>query len=155
MFGGEHGSGSSSRDAIEGHHTGSKAVPLTLRGFSLDVLDSVKQGGNADQSVEAAVRRYLADGTLRPPGWRCLPLPDVSHEGGDAPALEVNLGGAMFEELSAEATAQEVSLDALVSHAVMYAWAAQRTLAPGPAPLAPSARRRATDHARSDHRSRT
>lgn len=128
---------------------------MTLRGFSLDVLDSFGPNRNPDQSVETAVRRYLADRTAQPPGWRCLPLPDDSSATGLAPALEVNLSAATFEEVSAEAAAQGVSLDALVSHALMYAWEAQRTLAPGRAPLSPSARRRSASPTRSDHRSRT
>src|SRR5262249_47366057 len=116
---------------------------------------SVGSGRNPDQSVETAARRYLADATLHPPGWRCLPLPDDSPADADVPAVEVSLREGTFEELSAEAEAQGVPLNALVGHAVMYAGAAQRTPTPGRAAPAPSARRRSTSHARSDHRSRT
>lgn len=127
---------------------------MTLHGFAIDVLDS--QGSpRRDLSVEAAAQRYLDDRNLHPPGWRCLPLPENPRAVGDRPVLEVNLSESTFEQLTAEAASQGVSLDALVSHALMYAWASERTPVPSPAPSAGSARRRSTGPARSDNRSRT
>jgi hypothetical protein len=126
-------------------------MAVTLRGFSLDVLVQLSPSeSDPKETVKAAVRRYLEDRTLRPPGWTCLPLPEESPD--DEQSVEIELDEALLKELVAEAVAQKVSLDALVSHAVMYASAAPRaeTQAQGG-----TARRRATGRARSDSRSRT
>lgn len=130
------------------------AMPVTLRGFSLDVLAQLSPSGrDPDEKVKAAVRRYLDDRILRPPGWQCLPLPEEDPAEKGKPALAVDLGEAMLEEVMVEATAQEVAPDALVSHAVMYASAA--TPAAATQPRGGTARRRSTGRARSDRGSRT
>jgi hypothetical protein len=128
------------------------AVFVTLRGFSLDVLAALSgSGSDPDETVKAAVGRYLADRALRPPGWQCLPLPEGPAEEGES-VLEVDLGKAMGRALEVEAAAQQVSLDALVTYAVMYASAAGR----GPTqPQDGTTRRRSTGNARGDRRSRT
>jgi hypothetical protein len=127
------------------------AMAVTLRGFSLDVLAQLSLSGSDphDETVKAAVRRYLDDRALHPPGWQCLRLPeeDPAEEG-----IPVDLGEAMLGEVVAEAAAQGVALDALVSHAVMYAAAASRSVTQPPQS---GTRRRSTRLARSDRRSRT
>lgn len=123
---------------------------VTIRGFSLDVVAQLSPSGvDPDETVKAAVRRYLDDRALRPPGWHCLPLPEEDPAG---ESIEIDLGEVMLEEAVVEAAAQEVSVDALVSHAVMYASAASREATQ---PKSGTARRRSTGPARSDSRSRT
>jgi hypothetical protein len=128
------------------------ARSVTLRGFSLDVIAALSVSGpDPDEAVRAAVGRYLADRALSPPGWRSLPLPEGPLEE-DESVLVVDLGEAMVGELEVEAATQEVSLDVLVTHAVMYASAAGR----GPTqPQDGATRRRPTANARGERRSRT
>jgi hypothetical protein len=126
-------------------------MAVTLRGFSLDVLAQLSPSGSDPvETVRAAVRRYLEDRTTRPPGWLCLSLPEVGFAEGES--IEVDLDEATLRELVIEATAQEVALDALVSHAVMYASAAPREASPS---QGGTVRRRSPGRARSDSRSRT
>jgi hypothetical protein len=110
-----------------------KTVTVTLNGFSLSVLDAAAPAGgwSPEQTVELALRHYLADRKLRPPGWACLPLP----EGADDPnaperSIEVELDDPTMQTIAREAEAQAVSIETLVTHAVMYLWAAEH---PSPA----------------------
>jgi hypothetical protein len=130
-------------------------VNLIFRGFSIDVLARLSApGSDPDDTVSAAVRTYLDDRTLRPPGWKCLPLPDGPPIEDGETALEVDLGEALAEEAGAEAAAQGVTLEALVSHAVMYTFAsvADRGQAQ---PQDDGARRRSPSAPRSERRSTT
>jgi hypothetical protein len=149
---GDHRAPSSAETADERGKSGTP-MRVAFRGFSFDVLAQLSSsGGDLEETVKAAVRRYLADRALCPPGWQCLPLPDEDPARERKTALTVDLDKPMFEELMAEAAAQEVALDALACHAVMYAWAATR----GPAQTQDgAARRRSAGSARSDRRSRT
>lgn len=98
-----------------------------LGGFALDVLDAAasSRGWSPEQTVEHAIRAYLDDRELRPPGWACLPLPERDSNQVEA-TVEVGLPGGSGEEISAEAEAQGVALAELVAHALMYFWAAER-----------------------------
>jgi hypothetical protein len=134
---------------------GGGAMNLIFRGFSLDVLARMSEsGGDPDEAAGAAVRTYLDDRTLRPPGWKCLPLPDGPPIEDGETALEVDLGEALTEEAGAEAAAQGVPLEALVTHAVMYAFVASADREPAQ-PKDGGARRRSTSSPRSERRSRT
>jgi hypothetical protein len=100
-----------------------------LGGFALDVLDAAasSKGWSAEETVEHAIRAYLDDRQLRPPGWACLPLPergDADQAGGST--VEVELPDDSAEDISAEAGAQGVALAEVVAHALMYFWAAER-----------------------------
>jgi hypothetical protein len=101
---------------------------VKLSGFALDVLDSMAPTPQwpAEETVERAIDGYLADRTLRPPGWACLPLPEEPRGDSAKPALEVPLTAAQGDGVAAEAAAQGVSPEALVIHAVMYLWAAEK-----------------------------
>lgn len=96
-----------------------------LGGFALDVLDAAacSKGWSPEQTVERAIRAYLDDRELRPPGWACLPLPE--GDSGD-PTVRVGLPGDGGEDIVAEAEAQGVALGEVVAHALMYFWAAER-----------------------------
>jgi hypothetical protein len=105
------------------------AAAVTLTGFSLDVLDAVAPGGdwNPEGTVERAVRRYLDDRALRPPGWACLPLPEPGdRDDAGRPAIDVAIDDSTLSAISKEALTQKVSLEAIVTHAVMYLWASER-----------------------------
>lgn len=126
---------------------GSSASAVTLSGFSLEVLDEAAPAGDWSprQTVELALRRYLADRKLRPPGWTCLPLPEAdSDRSGGRSSVEVELDSPTMQAIADEAEAQAVSIEALVTHAVMYLWAAER---PSPA----ESRQEEDPETRSDH----
>lgn len=113
---------------------------MKLGGFALDVLDAAAsaKGWSPEQTVERAIRAYLDDRELRPPGWACLPLPerDADQVGGptkvEVGLLEVGLPDGSGEDISAEAEAQGVTLAEVVAHALMYFWAAERPPAAAP-----------------------
>jgi hypothetical protein len=105
---------------------GSGNRSLRLEGFSLEVLDAMESDGPAE-ALEAAVHRYLADRTLRPPGWQCLKLPEAGlRSGSETEVLEIALGEETVDALDAEAAVQGVSRPALAAHALMYVWSAQQ-----------------------------
>jgi hypothetical protein len=99
-----------------------------LSGFALDVLEAAtsSKGWSPEQTVERAIRAYLRDRDLRPPGWACLPLPERDSDQDERPAVEVGLSDGSGEDISAEAEAQGVALAEVVAHALMYFWAAER-----------------------------
>lgn len=105
-----------------------------LGGFALDVLDAAasSKGWSPEQTVERAIRAYLDDRELRPPGWACLPLPERDSNRVGGPAVEVGLPDGSGEDISAEAEAQGVALAEVVAHALMYFWAAERPPAATP-----------------------
>lgn len=101
---------------------------MKLGGFALDVLDAAAsaKGWSPEQTVERAIRAYLDDRELRPPGWACLPLPERGADQIGGPTVEVGLPDGSGEDISAEAEAQGVALTEVVAHALMYFWAAER-----------------------------
>lgn len=146
----------SSAEKAPRHPLGATKGTVTLRGFTIDVLDSLvpRPDWRPDDIVEKAVGHYLGERTLEPPGWACLPLPeDAADAGQEERTRTIELDDGTIAELRAEAVAQGVSLEALVAHAVMYLWAAQHPRE-AVAPTA-SARRRRAGSARRDDRSRT
>lgn len=104
------------------------AAAVTLTGFSLDVLDAVAPGGDwsPEETVERAARRYLDARALRPPGWACLPLPERDGDRTGRPAIEIAIDDSTLRAISEEAESQKVSLEVIVTHAVMYLWASER-----------------------------
>ncbi len=97
---------------------------IKLEGFAVDVLAALTaDSGSRREVVERAVRHYLGDARLRPPGWAMPPgLGSAAGEGMVTVALET----ATFEAIAAEAEAQGVGVGALTGHAVMYLWTAER-----------------------------
>jgi hypothetical protein len=110
------------------------ASGITLSGFSLDVLKAAApiEEWSVEETVERAVREYLQARSLRPPGWACLPLPEGDRDRAGASAIEIVVDDSILSAISNEAEAQGVSLEAVVTHAVMYLWASERT------PVAPT-----------------
>ncbi|HEX4463842.1 MAG TPA: hypothetical protein VH042_04290 [Solirubrobacterales bacterium] len=98
-----------------------------LGGFALDVLDAAtsSKGWSPEQTVERAIRAYLDDRELRPPGWACLPLPERESNRVGGPTVEVGLPDGSREDIAAEAEAQGVALAEVVAHVLMYFWAAE------------------------------
>lgn len=106
-------------------------------GFTVDVLDAlVDDADGGDAVAERAVRHYLEDSRLRPPGWSS-PKELESEVVGER-SREVHLEAASLEAIAAEATAQGVQVETLVGHAVMYLWAAERRPDSPPAVDAPA-----------------
>jgi hypothetical protein len=99
-----------------------------LGGFALDVLDAAasSKGWSSEQAVERAIRAYLDDRELRPPGWACLPLPERDSDQAGSRTIEVGLADSGGEDIAAEAKAQGVTVAEIVAHALMYFWAAER-----------------------------
>jgi hypothetical protein len=97
---------------------------VKLEGFAVDVLAALTADlGSRSAVVERAVRHYLDDAQLRPPGWAMPPgLGSGSGEG----MVTVALDAATLAAVAAEAEAQKVGVGALAGHAVMYLWAAER-----------------------------
>jgi hypothetical protein len=143
-------------EKVQGHSSGVVKDTVTLSGFMLEVIDSLAPSldWQPEKTVDRAARHYLAERTLKPPGWACLPLSeDLPEAGREEPTRTIELNHDTIAELRAEAAAQGVSLDALVAHAVTYMWAAEN---PREAVIrTASARRRRTGTARRDDRSRT
>lgn len=107
---------------------------VALSGFGLSVLDAAAPADDwkPELTVERAIRHYLDDRKLRPPGWACLPLPEVDDDPGSSGApVEIELDDDAVRTVSEEAEAQGVSVEALVTHAVMYLWAAEHPSPPG------------------------
>jgi hypothetical protein len=107
---------------------------VTLGGFALDVLDAAAstKGWPPEQTVERAVRAYLDDRELRPPGWACLPLPERGAGQVGGRTVELGLPDGSGEDIAAEAEAQGVALAEVVAHALMYFWAAEGSPAATP-----------------------
>lgn len=99
-----------------------------LGGFALEVLDAAvsSKGWSSEQTVERAIRAYLDDRELRPPGWACLPLSERDSDQVGGRTIEVGLAGGSGEDIAREAEAQGVALAEVVAHALMYFWAAER-----------------------------
>jgi hypothetical protein len=99
-----------------------------LSGFALDVLDAAasSKGWASEQTVERAIRAYLDDRELRPPGWACLPLPERDSDQAGGRTIKVGLTDGSGDDIAAEAEAQGVALAEIVAHALMYFWAAER-----------------------------
>jgi hypothetical protein len=110
------------------------AAAITLSGFTLDVLDAAAptEDWSVEETVKRAVRQYLDARKLRPPGWACLPLPEGDRDRAGGPAIDIAVDDSTLSAISSEAEAQGVSLEAVVTHAVMYLWASERP------PVAPS-----------------
>lgn len=111
-----------------------RSSTVALSGFGLSVLDAAApaEDWRPEPTVERAIHRYLDDRKLRPPGWACLPLPeDDSDRGSSRDPVEVELDDVVMRAISDEAEAQGVSVEALVTHAVMYLWAAEHPSPPG------------------------
>ena len=101
---------------------------VVLRGFSVDVLQAVAQASDwtLDEAIEQAIRLYLRDRELRPPGWEHLLLP-AQADGGDARSeVEIPVAGDTLRSFSSLAGDESVSVDELASQAVMYLWAQKR-----------------------------
>jgi hypothetical protein len=109
---------------------------VRLVGFAVDVLDALVEDVDGDDAAaERAVRHYLEDSRLRPPGWSSPKELESEPEAGQS--CEVHLEAASLEAIAAEAAAQGVRLETLVGHAVMYLWAAERRPDSPPAVDAP------------------
>lgn len=97
---------------------------VKLEGFAVDVLAALTADtGSRSAVVERAVRHYLDDARLRPPGWA---MPSKLGSDAGEGMVTVALDGATFAAVAAEAKAQDVGVGALAGHAVMYLWAAER-----------------------------
>lgn len=91
----------------------------------MDVLAALKdRGDGADEATERAVRAYLADSKLRPPGWR-VPV-ELESSTAAAEAIEVRIDPEALAAIAAEAARQGVRTETLLGHAVMYTWTAER-----------------------------
>lgn len=109
---------------------------VSLVGFAVDVLDALAEDAEgSDAAAERAVRHYMEDSRLRPPGWSSPK--ELEPESDAGRSREVHLEAASLEAIAAEATAQGVRLETLVGHAVMYLWAAERRPDSPPAVDAP------------------
>jgi hypothetical protein len=110
------------------HGTESEPPAVMLSGFSLEVLEAAEltKGWAPEETVERAIRAYLDDRKLRPPGWACLPLPERDSDRVGQVTLEVELPDGAMGAISAEAEGQGVVLEDAVAHALMYFWAAER-----------------------------
>lgn len=99
-----------------------------LSGFALDVLEAAEltKGWVPEETVERAIRSYLDDRKLRPPGWACLPLPERDSDRAGQATIGVELSDDTTRAVAVEAEAQGVAVEDAVAHALMYFWAAER-----------------------------
>lgn len=110
------------------------ASAIRLSGFSIEVLGAAApaEDWSVEETVERAVQLYLDARKLRPPGWACLPLPEGDRDRAGVPAVDIPVDDSTLTDISSEAEAQGVSLEAVVTHAVMYLWASEHPPVVGP-----------------------
>jgi hypothetical protein len=96
-------------------------VTLSLEEFGASTLEAEadRYSVSTTRLAQQAVRYYLSD---RDSGRMALRVPRLSHERARQPALELtlDLDSNSWNELRQEAERQEVSLERLLEHAIIY-----------------------------------
>jgi hypothetical protein len=96
-----------------------KSVSLRLDRFGQEALDDYVQatGGSHETVLHTAVSYYLGDAASGRVAWR---VPQLARSARFPDTLEIELGDELHHELEAEARRQEVPVDLLAAHAVVY-----------------------------------
>ncbi len=96
-----------------------KSVSLRLGGFGQGALDDHVRGGGGSRArvVQTAVRYYLADSDSGGAAWH---VPELARAATPADTLEVELDDDLVAKLDVEARRQDVAVELLAAHAVVY-----------------------------------
>jgi hypothetical protein len=96
-----------------------KSVMLRLDRFGQEALDDYVRGtgGSRVTFLRTAVSYYLADAESGRAAWR---VPELARSATFARTLELELDEELHRPLEAEARRQEVAVDLLAAHAVIY-----------------------------------
>jgi hypothetical protein len=96
-----------------------KSVMLRLDRFGQEALDEYVRGtgGSHVTALRTAVSYYLGDSDSGRAAWR---VPQLAREATFARTLELELDEDLHHRLELEAQRQEVPVDLLAAHAVIY-----------------------------------
>jgi predicted transcriptional regulator len=96
-----------------------KSVTLRLDRFGQEALDEYVQGtkGSHVTVLRTAVSYYLGDADSGRAAWR---VPQLAREATFARTLELELDEDLHQRLEEEARRQDVPVDLLAAHAVIY-----------------------------------
>jgi hypothetical protein len=86
--------------------------------FALASLEAVADGRPTSELVVEALRFYRGAREARPPGWLYPRFAD--DPGASTVEVELSVDPVLWRRFTAEATAQGVSVQQLVSHAVLF-----------------------------------
>jgi hypothetical protein len=94
-------------------------VTLRLARFGQDALDDYVRGsgGSRGTALRSAVGYYLGDADSGRAAWR---VPPLAREADSGEAVEIELDDEVRAELELEAGRQQVTVDVLAAHAVLY-----------------------------------
>jgi hypothetical protein len=97
-----------------------RSATVSIGGFAKRILAG--EGGDGKGYVakraERAIRAYLRDKEAEPPGWKAPPF--AGREPAERVELRLSLDEDLWVAVEAEAADQGVSVDLLVSHALLY-----------------------------------
>jgi hypothetical protein len=103
-------------------------APVTLDRFAAKALSAAgdPQPARLERTLAQAIRYYLIDADLKPPGW-AYPgfLPGDAGADAASPGFEVPLERSIWGQLRREAERQGVEPDSLLQHAALYFAAAR------------------------------
>jgi hypothetical protein len=96
-----------------------KSVLLRLDRFGQEALEEIvrETGGSHDTVLRTAVSYYLGDADSGRAAWR---VPELAREATFARSVELELNEDLHRRLEREARRQEVSVDLLAAHALIY-----------------------------------
>jgi hypothetical protein len=98
-----------------------RSVTVTLGAIANKILavEMVTRGHSSSMSAERAIRVYLRDKDSAEPGWAYPPFLRARRPV-DAVQMHLDLDAELWEALSHEAIDQDVTVQQLLEHAVLY-----------------------------------
>lgn len=102
-----------------------RSVTVSVGGLASRALagEAAKSAEHVSSRVERAIRTYLSDKDAGRAGWT-VPAFARSAEPAERTELKLSLDEDLWAAVEAEAAAQDVSVDRMVGHAILY-WAAE------------------------------
>jgi Arc/MetJ-type ribon-helix-helix transcriptional regulator len=95
-----------------------KSVSVRLDRFGQDALeDRVRGGGSRADVLQTALHYYLADSDSGRIAWG---VPQLARTATSADGVDVELDDDLLARLEGEAQRQDVSIELLAAHAVIY-----------------------------------
>lgn len=98
-----------------------RSVAVTLGAIASKILavEMVSRGQSTSTSAERAIRVYLKDKDSPGPGWTYPPFLRARRPV-DAVQMQLDLDAELWQALSQEAINQDVTVQQLLEHAVLY-----------------------------------
>jgi predicted transcriptional regulator len=96
-----------------------KSVNVRLDRFGRDALDDYVRGSGGSRAgvLQTAVHYYLGDSDSGRAAWR---VPQLARTATSGDALDVELDDDLVARLEVEARQQDVSVELLTAHAIIY-----------------------------------